>query len=119
MKIKSPTIRTRIKRLFSTLSVRYYLRLKHCSSTNPILIHLLLPTSPRLNSKHHPPWPSDLCLPESLNLAAAYRFCSGQAPVNKLVPATLLLWALSKSRVYDYDYDYRHTETIGNAFDKE
>jgi len=28
--------------------------------------------------------------------------------VNKLVPATSLLWALYKSGVYDYDYD-RHT----------
>jgi len=27
--------------------------------------------------------------------------------VNRLVPATLLLWALKKSRVYDYD-DYNY-----------
>ena len=26
--------------------------------------------------------------------------------MNKLVPATLLLWALEKFRVYDYDYDF-------------
>ena len=32
-------------------------------------------------------------------------FCFGQAPVNKLVSETSLLWALQKSRVYDYDYD--------------
>src|SRR6218665_3261392 len=43
---------------------------------------------------------------DSLGLTRCYRFCFGLAPVNKLVPATLLFWALWKSRVYDYDYDH-------------
>src|SRR6218665_4161870 len=34
-------------------------------------------------------------------LAAAYRVCFGYTPVNRLVPATSLFWAVHKSRVYD------------------
>ena len=37
---------------------------------------------------------------------AAYRFCFGQSPVSKLVPATSLLWVLQKFRVYDYDFEW-------------
>jgi len=50
-----------------------------------------------------------VCLPESLYLTHCLSIFFGQAPVNKLVPMTSLLWALYKSRVYDYD-----TITINN-----
>src|SRR6218665_3497899 len=69
--------------------------LKHCSSTNPILICPLLPTSlpgSTPNTIHHSRL--TVYLPDSLDLTIAYRFCFEQAPVNKLVPATSLLWAL-------------------------
>ena len=62
---------------------------------------------PRLNLVTFEAHPTGLLVPPSDCLAlwiwpAAYRFCFWQAPVNKLVPATSLLWALYKSRVYDY-----------------
>src|SRR6218665_2321283 len=69
-----------------------------------ILIHPLLPTSLPVstpNTIHHSCL--TVCLPDSLNLTCCLSILFGQVPVNKLVPATSLLWALSKSRVYNYD----------------
>jgi len=68
----------------------------HCTVhalQNPILIHPLLPFSlPVLtpNTIHHSRL--TICLSESDPLPID--FCFGQAPLNKLVPATSLLWAL-------------------------
>ena len=72
----------------------------HCSSTNPILVDsspssYLLPRDPvsTLNAIHHSRL--TVCLPASLdlNLCLSILFCV-IAIVNKLVPATSLLWAL-------------------------
>ena len=36
--------------------------------------------------------------------------------MNKLVPATSLLWALLKCRVYDYDYDLETSDLVNDRF---
>ena len=35
--------------------------------------------------------------------------------MNKLLPATSLLWALQKSRVYDYDHNKAGTGEVGDV----
>jgi len=71
-----------------------------------------------------PPSPSQLQIPSTLTVwlsacltlwiwPAAYWFCFGQAPVNKLVPATSLSWALQKYWVYDNDYEWKEASVVG------
>jgi len=78
---------------------------KHCSLANPIqfILFFISPSPPQLQT------PSTIAIWLSACLTLwiwpdAYWFCFWQASVNKLFPATSLLWALCKSRVYDYDY---------------
>src|SRR6218665_1167721 len=75
--------------------------LKRCSSTNPIvicpLLHTALPVSTS-NTIHHSHL--TVCLPDSRSESDplhAYRFCFGQANVNKLVPATSFAGAVEIS----------------------
>ena len=52
-------------------------------------------------------------------ISASCQFCFGQAPLNKLVPATSLLWALKKSRVYeayDSEVSFAHTCSFPRRF---
>jgi len=68
--------------------------IRHCPSTNLIRICPLLPTSP---SQLQTTSTIAVWLSAWLTLwiwLAVYQLCFGQAPVNKLVPATSLLWAL-------------------------
>ena len=60
---------------------------KHCSSTNPILIHPILPTSIPVstpNTIHHSCL--TVCLPDSLDLTRCLSILFWKAPMNKLVP---------------------------------